>query len=114
MSTYKTLLKPIDEDVLYDPLKEYIDQQYYLCTIFEDKGYRAVNVSFVTIAPKKVIGCLEMDVSVVNRFVNNMKELGYTCTVYPAHKRRYRNVAIDGVEHPFDIMWVFRHLAVIA
>ena len=114
MSTHETLFNPIEEDVLYDPLQEYIDQQFYLCTLFEDKGYRAVNISFVNTAPRTAIGCLEMDESVVNRFVNNMKELGYTCTIYPAHKRRYRNVVINGVEHPFDIMYVFRHLKVIA
>ena len=95
-----------------DPLAEFIDAQHYICSIFESKGYHAINIEMILLAPKQPILCLQMDKTDVNRFVNNMNRLGYTCTVHEAHKRRYRNITVDG-EDIMELSYVYRHLDVI-
>lgn len=101
--------EPIVQD---DPFEIY-HKNWLISETLEDKGYSSVNMVF-----EHDEWVLQMDSMYVNRFVSNMKELGYSCTVIEMNPtkfrtfKRYRLVRINGF-HPFDLLHVYRYLDVI-
>lgn len=75
---------------------------------FSDKGYSAVNLVWEKIDGEYCFG-LEFCETEYCRFVKNMRELGYTCNVYPAHKKRYRWITVDGY-NPIELLNVYHYL----
>lgn len=105
-----TFEEDISIDVFADPLKKFIDNIHYMNEIFESKGYGSVNIEHIQLNGEWETA-IRMDYPYVNRFCKNMNQFGYSCTVVPGHKRRYRYVIVNG-EHPFELFHVFRHLEV--
>ncbi|MBE6508224.1 MAG: hypothetical protein E7Z77_02295 [Methanobrevibacter sp.] len=107
--------------ILLDMIKHKEAQQVTPETIFNmqfligeklaDRGYGAVNLAYEQI-DGEYQHVLQLEYTVVNRFVENMTRLGYTCRILPAHKPRYKFVTFEGYT-PMDLLNVYHHLEVI-
>ena len=97
------------KDCTFDCWKEpemEIDFQYEIYTIFHTKGFHSVNWNYLHGKP-----CLTMYLSETKKFVNHMKDYGYTVIIGPGHNRFWATVFIHdefGVVDPKDLMDIFR------
>lgn len=88
------------------------NMQFLISEKLADKGYHAVNLSYEHVDGKDQ-HVLQFEYTEVNRFVQNMEALGYTCRIIPAHKPRYKYVIFE--DHtPMDLLHVYHYLEVIA
>lgn len=89
----------------------FFNMQFIIGEKLADRGYGAVNLNRELIEGEYHY-VLQLEHSVVNRFVKNMTNLGYNCKILPAHKKRYRFVTFEGYT-PMDLLNVYHYLEVI-
>ena len=97
---------------MFESAEQVCDDLFHVADLihqkFLDKGYTCVNLVWEKIAGRYQF-CLEFDETEYQRFVKNMEELGYTCNVYPAHKKRYKWITVDSYS-PIELLNVYHYL----
>ena len=86
--------------------------QFLISEKLSYKGYRCVNLCYVNVEGE-MQHVLQLDYDQVDKFVENMNQLGYTCKSIPAHKRRYRWVVFKEYT-PMELLYVYHYLDVIS
>lgn len=91
-------------------------ESYIINTLLADKGYRQANYSFGYLPGEKTpVPGIELYKRQAKKFINNMKQLGYDCTVYhPPMGKKYLDVVIieNGID-PMSVAHEFLKLDVI-
>ena len=87
---------------------------YIISTLLEEKGYRQANLDHFLYLGKIITG-IELYKRQCQKFMENMKRLGYTCTlVHHALQKNYLStVVIGNGENPIDVAHLFLDLDVI-
>ena len=120
-SAYEVYPREYDEVFSDDPIIEINEEwtpeaifnmQFLIGEKLSDKGYSAVNLCFENINGESQ-HVLEFSYLEVDKFVENMNRLGYSCKSVAAHKRRYRFVVFENAT-PMDLLHVYHYLDVIA
>lgn len=88
-------------------------ESYVLCRILEEKGYIQANIDWVVHDGELVEG-LELYKRQSQKFVENLKKLGYTSIIYhhPLQKKYLSTVYIPGYR-PIELAHIFKNLDVI-
>ena len=86
---------------------------YVLCKILEEKGYIQANIDWA-VHDGEVVEGLELYKRQCQKFVENLKKLGYNSTIYhhPLQKKYLSTVFIPGYR-PIELAHIFQKMDVI-